>query len=82
MTGRRPGPHRIDVHAPVAGVADAGHLLFGSDWPFAARMYAPEGDPQPALRELFGGDELEAVERGGAREQFGRLGGGRGLPRH
>ena len=32
-----------------------GHLLFGSDWPFAARMYAPEGDPQPALGDVFSG---------------------------
>jgi predicted TIM-barrel fold metal-dependent hydrolase len=64
----------------VAGVADAGHLLFGSDWPFAARMYAPEGDPQPALREVLGGEELEAVECAGALAQFAHLGGGQGLP--
>lgn len=66
----------------VAGVADAGHLLFGSDWPFAARMYAPDGDPQPALREILGHEELEAVERAGALAQFGHLGRGHGLPRH
>ncbi len=57
----------------VAGVAGQGHLLFGSDWPFAARMYAPEGDPQPALGEVFSGEELRAVERAGALEQFGHL---------
>ncbi len=55
----------------VAGIAEPGHLLFGSDWPFAARMYAPDGDPQPALREVFGGEELEAVEHAGALAQFG-----------
>ena len=65
----------------VAGVADAGHFLFGSDWPFAARMYAPEGDPQPALREVLGGEELEAVERAGALAQFGHLAGRPGPPR-
>lgn len=63
----------------VAGIADAGHFLFGSDWPFAARMYAPDGDPQPALREVLGGEELEAVERAGARAQFGDLAGRLGL---
>jgi len=65
----------------VAGVADAGHLLFGSDWPFAARLYAPDGDPQPALREILGGEELEAVERAGALAQFADLAGRLGPPR-
>jgi len=57
----------------VANVAGPGHLMFGSDWPFAARMYAPEGDPQPALSEVFSGDELLAVESAGALEQFEQL---------
>jgi len=39
-------------------------------------MYAPDGDPQPALREVLGGEELEAVERAGALAQFGHLAGG------
>ena len=65
----------------VAGVTEPGHLLFGSDWPFAARMYAPDGDPQPALREVLEGEELEAAERAGALAQFGHLGGAQGLPR-
>ena len=66
--------------AAVAAVAGPGHLLFGSDWPFAARMYAPEGDPQPALGEVFSVDELRAVEREGALAQFERLASGPGLP--
>jgi predicted TIM-barrel fold metal-dependent hydrolase len=57
----------------VAGVAGPGHLMFGSDWPFAARMYVAEGDPQPALGEVFSGEELTAVERAGALEQFEHL---------
>lgn len=57
----------------VADVADPGHLLFGSDWPFAARMYAPEGDPQPALGEVFSEGELRIVERESALERFKRL---------
>jgi predicted TIM-barrel fold metal-dependent hydrolase len=65
----------------VAGVADPGHLLFGSDWPFAARMYASEGDPQPALGEVFSGDQLRAVERAGALAQFGHLANHSGLQR-
>ncbi len=63
----------------VAGVADAGHFLFGSDWPFAARMYVPAGDPQPALGEVFGAEELRAVERAGALAQFERLASRLGL---
>ena len=53
----------------VAGVADPGHVLFGSDWPFAARMYAAEGDPQPALGEVFssaGARRRRARRRAGA----------------
>jgi len=57
----------------VACVAGPGHLVFGSDWPFAARMYAPDGDPQPALGEVFSGEELTAVECRGALEQFEHL---------
>ena len=60
--------------AAVRGVAGPGHVLFGSDWPFAGRMYAPSGDPQPALGELFDGPELRLVEREGALAQFARLG--------
>ena len=64
----------------VAAVADPGHLLFGSDWPFAARMYAPSGDPQPALGEVFGAEDLRAIERSGALAQFEHLSGRLGPP--
>ena len=57
----------------VAGIANPGHVLFGSDWPFAARMYAPGGHPQPALEDVFSADDLASVESAGARQQFGRL---------
>ena len=64
----------------VAAVADPGHVLFGSDWPFAARMYPPAGDPQPALGEVFGAEDLRAIERAGALAQFEHLAGRLGLP--
>lgn len=59
----------------VAGVAAGGHLLFGSDWPFAARLYSEQPDPQPALAEVFSGAELDLIEHGGAQAQFERLAG-------
>jgi len=58
--------------AAVAAVAGPGHLLFGSDWPFAARMYGPGGDPQPALTEAFSASEVRVIEREGALAQFQR----------
>jgi len=57
----------------VAGVAAPGHVLFGSDWPFAARMYPPAGDPQPALAEAFSPSEVRLIERESAVGQFARL---------
>jgi len=59
--------------AAVRGVTAPGHVLFGSDWPFAGRMYGPAGDPQPALGEAFDAGELALVERDGALAQFPRL---------
>ena len=56
----------------VACVAAPGHLLFGSDWPFAARMYAAGGDPQPALSEAFSAADVCVIERVSALEQFER----------
>lgn len=43
-------------------------ILFGSDWPFAQRLYATatDGDPQPALADVFADDALAAVEAGNA----------------
>ncbi len=52
----------------VAGIAGIERLVFGSDWPFAGRLYPPSGDPQPALREVFSPDERAAIERGNARK--------------
>jgi hypothetical protein len=48
-------------------------LLFGSDWPFASRLYGPKGDPQPALSRAFSDDERHAADRLTARTQFKRL---------
>jgi predicted TIM-barrel fold metal-dependent hydrolase len=59
--------------AAVRGVAAQGHVLFGSDWPFAARMYAADGDPQPALGRVFAAEELSVIEAHGAGAQFPRL---------
>lgn len=47
-------------------------IMFGSDWPFAARMYSRPGDPQPALTQVFGG-EAEALTANNALLQFARL---------
>lgn len=66
----------IADHPALRAVADVtlpGHVLFGSDWPFAARMYPPSGDPQPALSEAFPGDERLSVDRLGAIAQFPRF---------
>lgn len=50
----------------VAGISGTDRMLFGSDWPFAALMYAAEGDPQPALGEVFDTDMRTAIDRGNA----------------
>lgn len=50
----------------VAGIAGAERVVFGSDWPFAGRLYAPSGDPQPALDEVFSPQERTAIDRGNA----------------
>lgn len=57
----------------VREMAGLERVMFGSDWPFAARLYAsaPEGDPSPALARVFDVEELGAVERGNALREFG-----------
>jgi len=57
----------------VRAMAGADRLLFGSDWPFAARLYAAAdaGDPQPALRQVLDRGELAAVEHGNASRELG-----------
>lgn len=54
-------------------VAGSERIVFGSDWPFAARLYesALEGDPSPALARVFDGDSLAAVEHGNALRELG-----------
>jgi predicted TIM-barrel fold metal-dependent hydrolase len=44
-------------------MAGADRLIFGSDWPFAARLYSDDGEPQPALREAFDADLRQKIER-------------------
>ncbi|MBS1894026.1 MAG: amidohydrolase [Actinobacteria bacterium] len=50
----------------VSAIAGSSQILFGSDWPFAALMYPPEGDPQPALADVFSAEARAAIERGSA----------------
>jgi predicted TIM-barrel fold metal-dependent hydrolase len=47
----------------VKSMAGADHLLFGSDWPFAQRLYGPRGDPQPALAGVVSPGERQQVDR-------------------
>lgn len=59
--------------ATVRGLAGAERMLFGSDWPFAAILYESTGELQPALAEVLGPEEREAVARASALRQFPRL---------
>lgn len=54
----------------VSAMAGADRLIFGSDWPFAARLYTNDSDPQPALREAFDADLLQKIERQTALTHF------------
>ena len=57
----------------VREMAGAERIVFGSDWPFAARLYASagEGDPQPALARVFEGGSLAFVEHGNVLRELG-----------
>lgn len=56
------------------GIAGDKRVVFGSDWPFASRLYSPDQrDPQPALSQVFTNTERHAVDRLNARAQFKRL---------
>jgi predicted TIM-barrel fold metal-dependent hydrolase len=57
----------------VAAMARVRRLLFGSDWPFASRLYGPTGDPQPTLSKVFDADARHRIDRLTARGQFPRL---------
>ena len=54
-------------------MAGAERIVFGSDWPFAARLYsdAPNGDPQPGLHRTFPTAYVKAVERTNAERGLG-----------
>lgn len=47
----------------LQSMAGAGRLLFGSDWPFAQRLYGEQEDPQPALANVFDAAAREQVDR-------------------
>lgn len=55
----------------MQATASTEHLMFGSDWPFAARLYAAlEDDPQPALRQTLSAEAVAAVERTNAEREL------------
>ena len=54
-------------------MTSVGSMLFGSDWPFASRLYGPKGDPQPTLSEVFTAEKRHRIDRLNARGQFRRL---------
>ncbi len=58
----------------LEAMAGPDRIVFGSDWPFAARLYVdtPHGDPQPALRSTFPTVYVQAVERSNAERELGR----------
>jgi 6-methylsalicylate decarboxylase len=57
----------------VATIAKIRRVIFGSDWPFASRLYGLTGDPQPTLSKVFDADERHAIDRLNARKEFPRL---------
>jgi predicted TIM-barrel fold metal-dependent hydrolase len=58
--------------AALSAMASPAQIVFGSDSPFAARLYPERGEPQPALAR-FGEEERAAIERGTALAQFPEL---------
>lgn len=52
-------------------MAGGDHILFGSDWPFAQRLYGAEEDPQPAIGEVFGAHREQVERRNALRELRG-----------
>ncbi|MHB1833543.1 MAG: amidohydrolase family protein [Solirubrobacteraceae bacterium] len=64
-----------DIPALRANESMAGvdQIVFGSDWPYAARLYTAPGDPQPPLNEVFSPEGREAVDRLNAVREFPRL---------
>lgn len=57
----------------VSSMAGVDRMLFGSDWPFASRLYSPKKkDPQPGLSKVFSAHERHRIERLNARTHFSR----------
>ena len=54
----------------VGGIAGPGKVMFGSDWPFAGRLYPPTGTLQPAIEDVFDRTTSASVRRGAALGQF------------
>jgi 6-methylsalicylate decarboxylase len=61
-----------ELHA-LKAMAPARRILFGSDWPFAARLFGAKGDPQPALSATFTAADRHAIDRLNARRAFPRV---------
>lgn len=54
----------------VLSMAGTSQVLFGSDWPFAQRLYGEQEDPQPAVGAVFGPARAD-VDRGNAVRELG-----------
>jgi hypothetical protein len=50
-------------------------VIFGSDWPFAARLYGEGSELQPVIDDVFAPDERAAVWRGTVAVQIPRVSG-------
>ena len=50
-----------------------GRTVFGSDWPFAARLYDGSGELQLVIEEVFAGGEAADVRSGRVSGEFPRL---------
>lgn len=53
-------PAPASIHS-VRAVAPLSQLLFGTDWPFAGRVFVVPGDPAPQLRESLTSEERTRV---------------------
>lgn len=54
----------------VNAIGGPERLVFGSDWPFAALMYGPSGDPQPELGEVFDPDSRRLIDHHNAKQEL------------
>jgi predicted TIM-barrel fold metal-dependent hydrolase len=55
--------------AAVRCLGGAGRVVFGSDWPFAARLYEEAGTLQPAIDQTFA-EDARGVRRANVQAQF------------